>query len=102
MVGRSVTAAVMNRLLVAMNADDLDAFVACFAPTTAATSRPPSRAFYGSDQVRENWASVFAGVPDFNAELVVSSHHRDGIEIGDGAGRGRTPMVRLSPCAESR
>ena len=24
----------------------------------------PSRAFHGADQVRENWAAVFAGVPD--------------------------------------
>ena len=74
MVGRLVTAAVMNQLLAAMNAHDLDAFVACFAPHYRSEQPAhPSRAFYGSDQVRENWASVFAGVPDFNAELVVSS-----------------------------
>ena len=77
-------AAVMNRLLVAMNAHDLDAFVACFA-SDYRSEQPahPSRAFHGSDQVRENWASVFAGVPDFNAELVVSLSTDDGIEIGE-------------------
>jgi hypothetical protein len=33
--------------------------------------------------VRENWASVFAGVPDFNAELLVSASTDDGVEIGE-------------------
>ena len=84
MVGGSVTAAVTNQLLAAMNAHDLDAFVACFAPHYRSEQPAhPSRAFYGSDQVRENWASVFTSVRDFNAELVVSSSTDDGIEIGE-------------------
>lgn len=37
----------------------------------------PSRGFGGSAQVLENWSSVFAGVPDFRAELVASS--QDGV-----------------------
>ena len=47
---------VMNRLLAAMNAHDLDAFVACFA-LDYRSEQPvhPSRAFEGSDKVRENW-----------------------------------------------
>ena len=53
---------VMDRLLVAMNADDLDAFVACFAPDYRSEQPAhPNRAFEGSAQVRENWASVFSG-----------------------------------------
>jgi ketosteroid isomerase-like protein len=75
--------AVMNQLMAAMNAHDLDAFVACFSPDYRSDQPAhPSRAFHGRDQVRENWASVFAGVPDFNAELVASSSD-DGIEIGE-------------------
>jgi hypothetical protein len=45
---------VMNELLEAMNAHDLDAFVACFAPDYR-SEQPvhPSRAFEGNDKVRE-------------------------------------------------
>lgn len=74
----------MNRLLAAMNAHDLDAFVACFAPNYRSQQPAhPSRAFDGSDKVRENWTSVFAGVPDLNAELLVSATTDDGVEIGE-------------------
>lgn len=75
---------VANRLLAAMNAHDLDAFVACFA-LDYRSEQPahPDRAFEGSDKVRENWTSVFSGVPDFNAELLVSSTTDDGVEIGE-------------------
>jgi ketosteroid isomerase-like protein len=75
---------VMNRLLEAMNAHDLDAFVACFAPDYRSEQPAhPSRAFEGSDKVRENWTSVFSGVPDFNAELLLSATTDDGVEIGE-------------------
>jgi ketosteroid isomerase-like protein len=33
----------------------------------------PGRAFRGRAQVLANWTSVFAGVPDFTAELVAAS-----------------------------
>ena len=81
--------AVMNRLLAAMNAHDLDAFVACFA-LDYRSEQPahPSRAFEGSDKVRENWTSVFSGVPDFNAELLLSATTDDGVEIGEWRWRG--------------
>jgi ketosteroid isomerase-like protein len=75
---------VMDRLLAAMNAHDLEAFVACFA-VDYRSEQPayPSRAFEGSDKVRENWTSVFSGVPDFNAELLLSATTDDGVEIGE-------------------
>ena len=77
-------AAIMNRLLSAMNAHDLDAFVACFAADyDSEQPAHPSRAFRGSDQVRKNWEGVFAGVPDFTAELVLSAVSDDGVEIGE-------------------
>ncbi len=67
-----------------MNAHDLDALVACF--TTDYESRQPahpSRDFRGSDQVRKNWEAVFAGVPDFAAELLLSTETDEGIEVGE-------------------
>ena len=80
---------VMNRLLAAMNAHDLDAFVACFA-LDYRSEQPahPSRAFEGSDKVRENWTGVFSGVPDFNAELLLSATTDDGVEVGEWSWRG--------------
>ena len=79
----------MHRLLAAMNAHDLDAFVACFAPDYRSDQPAhPSRAFEGSDQVRENWTSVFAGVPDFHAELLLSVTTDAGVEIGEWHWRG--------------
>jgi ketosteroid isomerase-like protein len=80
---------VMNRLLGAMNAHDLDAFVACFAPDYRSEQPAhPGRAFRGSDKVRENWAGVFSGVPDFRADLLLSSTTDDGVEIGEWRWRG--------------
>jgi hypothetical protein len=69
---------VLERLRDAQNRHDLDAFVACFHPEYR-SEQPvhPDRAFVGSEQVRTNWAEVFAGVPDFQAELVRSA------EVGD-------------------
>ena len=55
----------------AMNAHDLEAFVAVFAEDYDSRQPVhPDRAFVGRDQVRANWSAVFAGVPDFRAELV--------------------------------
>jgi hypothetical protein len=62
---------VAERLHAAMNAHDIDAFVACFDPDYG-SSQPahPDRAFRGSHQVRANWSAVFEGVKDFRAELI--------------------------------
>jgi hypothetical protein len=80
---------VMNRLLSAMNAHDLDAFVACFAPDYRSEQPAhPDRAFQGSDKVRENWAGVFSGIPDFTADLLLSTTTDDGVEIGEWRWRG--------------
>lgn len=80
---------VMNRLLAAMNAHDLDAFVACFARDYRSEQPAhPSRAFEGRDKVRENWTSVFSGIPDFTAELRSATTTDDGVEIGEWRWRG--------------
>jgi ketosteroid isomerase-like protein len=75
---------VMRRLLAAMNAHDVDAFVANFAPDYASEQPAhPQRRFAGSEQVRENWTGVFSGVPDFRAELLLAATTEDGVELGE-------------------
>lgn len=54
-----------------MDAHDLDALVACFAPDFRnETPAHPGRGFSGSEQVRANWGRLFAGVPDITARVV--------------------------------
>ena len=60
-----------ERLNRAMNAHDIEEFVACFDEDY--DSKQPAhtdRAFRGRTQVRENWSTIFEGVPDFRSELV--------------------------------
>lgn len=69
---------VVERLLGAMNAHDIDAFVACFAEEyDSKQPAHPDRAFVGRDQVRDNWSAIFEGVPDFRAELVAATSDGD-------------------------
>ena len=69
---------VFERLLGAMNAHDIDAFVACFAEEyDSKQPAHPDRAFVGRDQVRDNWSAIFEGVPDFRAELVAATSDGD-------------------------
>ena len=70
--------AVAAALADAMNAHDIDAFVSLFAPDyDSRQPAHPDRAFVGSEQVRTNWSAVFAGVPDFHAELVAATAEAD-------------------------
>ena len=65
--------AVLARLHSAMNRHDLDAFVACFDEEYD-SEQPvhPDRHFRGRRQVERNWAAMFAGLPDFRAEVLGS------------------------------
>ncbi len=79
----------MARVGTAINDHDLDAFVALFAPDYRSEQPAhPNRSFRGADKVRENWASVFAGIPDLSAELMTSATTRDGVEVGEWHWRG--------------
>jgi uncharacterized protein (TIGR02246 family) len=70
-VADATTREVAERLDAAMNAHDVDAFVALFADDyDSVQPAHPDRAFRGREQVRENWSAVFAGVPDFHSELL--------------------------------
>jgi ketosteroid isomerase-like protein len=69
---------VAERLRAAMNARDIEAFVACFADDyDSEQPAHPDRAFTGRDQVRQNWSAIFSGVSDFSAELVSATADGD-------------------------
>ena len=75
--GEILLTELLERLRDAQNNHDLDAFIARFHPDYRSEPRPSDRAFVGSEQARSNWAEVFAGVPDFQAELVRSAQAAD-------------------------
>jgi hypothetical protein len=61
----------LDRLLAACNAHDVDALLDCFADDYVnETPAHPARGFHGREQVRRNWTSIFAGVPDIEVRLV--------------------------------
>jgi ketosteroid isomerase-like protein len=62
---------VAERLNAAMNAHDIEAFLACFEEDYESEQPAhPDRAFRGREHVRRNWSEIFDGVPDFRSELV--------------------------------
>jgi ketosteroid isomerase-like protein len=63
-------AAVVERLLEAINAHDLEAMVDLFADDYVNEwPAHPERGFRGNQQVRRNWSQLFASVPDLRARL---------------------------------
>ena len=61
----------IDHLEAAINAHDLDALVSCFDEAFVNdTPAHPDRSFSGASQVRENWARIFASVPDLRARIV--------------------------------
>ncbi len=64
------TVAMVERLRDATNAHDLDALVDCFAESYRnETPAHPGRGFSGREQVRTNWRTIFAAVPDLTATV---------------------------------
>ncbi len=62
---------VVDRLMAATNAHDLDALVGCFADDYVLTDPVhPNRSFTGTGQVARNWAAIFAGVPDVTSRVL--------------------------------
>lgn len=69
---------VVERLVDATNRHDLDALVACFAADYRnETPVHPARGFTGPEQVRRNWAQIYANVSDVRAEVVASATDGD-------------------------
>lgn len=65
---------VVQRVVDATNAHDLDALVECFAPGYVnQTPAHPSRSFVGREQVRRNWAQLFAAMPDLHCEVLAAA-----------------------------
>ena len=66
------------RLGAAVNRHDPQGMAACFA-TDYRSEQPahPDRAFGGREQVRENWSTMFAEIPDFTADLISSAVDSD-------------------------
>jgi ketosteroid isomerase-like protein len=61
----------VERLLRATNAHDLEGLVDCFAEDYRnETPVHPSRGFTGQQQVRKNWEQIFSFVPDISARVV--------------------------------
>jgi ketosteroid isomerase-like protein len=70
---------VLERLLRAVSAHDLDALVSCFAEDYLnETPVHPQRGFRGNDQVRRNWTQIFT-IADFRAD--VPRHSLDGDQL---------------------
>ena len=69
---------VIERLVAAMNAHDLDA-AAGFFHEDYRSEQPahPGRAFVGRAQMRANWEAMFAGIHDFRAEICRSVQDGD-------------------------
>ena len=70
----------LTRLLQATNDHDVDGIVACFAEDYVnVTPCHPARGFTGREQVRRNWTTILAAVPDLVAEVI--DHVEDGPRI---------------------
>jgi ketosteroid isomerase-like protein len=68
----------VEKLVAATNRHDLEALVDCFAEHYVnETPTHPARGFQGREQVRRNWSSIFAGVPDLTSRLVSSVVQQD-------------------------
>ena len=66
------------RLLTAANSRDLVALLACFDPDYVSDQPAhPDRAFRGRAQVEQNWAAMFAGLPDFHIDVLRSTRNGD-------------------------
>jgi ketosteroid isomerase-like protein len=61
----------LGHLRQAISRRDLDALATCFAPDYDSTfPAHPDRGFSGHEQMRRNWAQIFAAVPDIEAWLL--------------------------------
>ena len=61
----------VERLRQAVDTHDIEAVAACFAADYRnETPAHPGRGFEGREQVRTNWARIFAGVPDISANVL--------------------------------
>jgi ketosteroid isomerase-like protein len=68
------TRAAFDRLVAALQRRDIDGLMSLFGDTyTSEQPLHPARDFSGVDQVRRNWSTMFAEIPDFTATLLRSA-----------------------------
>jgi ketosteroid isomerase-like protein len=71
---------ILDRMVAAINAHDLDAFVSLYADDVVSEAPiHPGMSFVGRENVRRNWAGIFARVPDIRA--TVSQSVADGDQV---------------------
>lgn len=64
-------AVVIDRLMKATNAHDVEAIVGCFSPDYLnQTPVHPERGFTGNEQVRRNWMAILGAVKDVKSSVV--------------------------------
>jgi len=62
---------VLERVLLAQNQHDLEAFMTCFDPNYQSEQPAhPDRGFSGRAQVRKNWSAIFDSTPDLTSEIL--------------------------------
>jgi ketosteroid isomerase-like protein len=75
-------AELLGQMSAAMNSRDLGALVRCFDPDYESEQPAhPDRRFRGRGQVEQNWAAIFSGMPDFQAEVLRSAVHGDNVWV---------------------
>jgi hypothetical protein len=99
MNGSTDPTSLVRRLAAATNAHDLDALVACFADDYLnETPAHPARGFRGTEQVRRNWAQLFAGIPDLSVRILATAAAGDTVwtewEMSGTRGDGTAHLMR--------
>lgn len=99
MNGSTDPTSLVRRLAAATNAHDLDALTACFADDYLnETPVHPARGFRGAEQVRRNWAQLFAGIPDLSARILATAGAGDTVwtewEMSGTRGDGTAHLMR--------
>lgn len=69
---------VIERLLAATNAHDVERIADCFSDGyTLESPLHPARSFRGKEQVRRNWTQILGAVRDLDARMVASARNGD-------------------------
>jgi hypothetical protein len=66
-----MSARLVERIKTAINAHDLESLASCFEDGYPSENPlHPERSFRGREQMRANWAQIFAAVPDMAATVI--------------------------------
>lgn len=72
--------ALLDRLVPAVNAHDIEELVDCFhVDYVNVNPAHPQRGFHGNEQVRRNWTQIFGSVPDVRAKVLRSAVDGDSV-----------------------